>query len=242
MEGKPKPVGRKNSLANAFYRYINETSRIYDKEFYRKIFELRKDWFFTQKDGSDLKKKKLMEMAINGENKPSRNIPIGRSLNGYIQKGEPTYDESWSQKIRAARPDWFRKPTSTNKQELLRRAVAGEPKPLFTNEQKLASALQRYTKINSPCYDKAFDTDMRKVRPDWFNLSIDLSIQKKAELLGLARKGEKRPFWKSPLGQALTNHTSDTRVYDLNFDIEIRALAPNWFSGSKNKKKKKTKS
>lgn len=60
-------------------------------------------------------------------------------------------------------------------------------------------------------YDPEFNTEIRKLRPDWFS---NTASEAKPKLLRQAREGEARP----------------RQVYDPEFDKIIRELRPNWFT------------
>jgi hypothetical protein len=85
-----------------------------------------------------------------------------------------------------------------------------------------------YTNKNNGCYDAEFDTQIRELRPDWFENTARIN---KDELIAMAKRGEDRPNKrKHPLGGALISYISkNSKCYDAEFDAQIRELAPKWF-------------
>ena len=99
-------------------------------------------------------------------------------------------------------------------------------------EKSLAVALYYYTNQNSRLYDKDFDKEIRRLRPEWFLNSADI---KKGWLLELARSGQKRPSCSDSndeysLGIAFSSYTNqNSECYDAEFASQIRSLRPDWF-------------
>ena len=60
----------------------------------------------------------------------------------------------------------------------------------------------------------------------------------KAELLTMAREGQKRPHHASYLGNRLEAYISVNRNYDEKFASEIRYTAPQWFPELRTKRNK----
>jgi hypothetical protein len=116
------------------------------------------------------KKQRLREMAINGEPRPSQKTKIGRSLTQYTSPANTSYDREFHEEMKGLRPDWFVSQTQVateKKNELLRMARAGEPRPSH-DKTRIGQALSNYTRRNSPAYDPEFDKTIRSLRPDWF--------------------------------------------------------------------------
>ena len=116
---------------------------------------------------SDGNKKKLLEMASNGEAKPNqRKHKLGTALKSYTSNFSNSYDKAFTEEIKALRPDWFNKSTE-NKKQLLEMARNGESRP---NQRKheLGVALTNYTRPSSDCCDKEFREELERLRPDWF--------------------------------------------------------------------------
>jgi len=112
-----------------------------------------------------------------------------------------------------------------NKQQLLEMARNGEPKP--KKKTKLGSVFRNYIRLKGGCYDDVFDAEIRELRPDWF----DNSVQKKQRLLEMARKEHPIPKVRTHnLGIFLRIYTNPKNpCYDSNFSTEIRNLRPDWF-------------
>jgi hypothetical protein len=119
---------------------------------------------------ADHKKQLLLEMAGNGEPRPSQKTKIGRALSEYTKPSSIMYDAKFHKKMKKLKPDWFWSQTevaSQKKKELIRIAKNGEDRPSH-DKTKLGQALSNYTRKSSPAYDPAFDKTIRKLRPDWF--------------------------------------------------------------------------
>ena len=99
----------------------------------------------------------------------------------------------------------------------------------------LGQDLSGYIYKNCFSYDSKFDKKIRNLRPDWFPMNI---LEKKQEILFIAKNGENKPVYKKRgacLRKHLENYTHKDRCYDPEFDKQIRELRPDWFN---NKEKK----
>ena len=242
IPGSKRPNRRANEkerrLDSALCRYASKNSAYYDSAFDKKIRELRPDWF----EDITIKKKKerLLEIATTpGSKRPSNSSKdpeerqLGQALYSYSCRSKSAYDSVFDKEIRKLRPDWFENTADKKKEKLLEIAtIPGSKRPNAANN-KLGSALCRYTnkKIRAS-YDPVFDRKIRELRPDWFIKSrMDL---KKEKLLELARSGAKRPSSTAndpeKLGSALSSYTSKSQgTYDPVFTRRIRRLRPDWF-------------
>ena len=118
----------------------------------------------------DRNKQLLLEMAGNGESRPTQKTKIGRFLSEYTKPSSVMYDAKFHKKMKKLRPDWFLSQTeiaSQKKKELIRMAKNGENRPSH-DKTKLGQALSNYTRKSSYVYDPVFDKTIRKLRPDWF--------------------------------------------------------------------------
>ena len=213
----------------------------YDPEFDAEIRRLRPDWFRCRRKRGctrESKERKLLEMARNGEKRPSASSKnaeerrLGGVLCSYTSKNNKCYSREFDVEIREARPDWFDM-VAIDKRKLLEMARNGEKRPNNTSknteERHLGRALYNYiSKSRSRddrriSYDPEFYAEMRRLRPDWFE---DTTIPKKRKLLEMAKSGWKRPT--GILGQTLSRYTRPG-VFDQEFDREIRAARPDWF-------------
>ena len=106
-----KRPSQKTKLGRRLSDYTKKSSSNFDAKFYETISRLRPDWFLSQKEGASEKKKKLIEMAKNGENRPSEGhysrTGIGQALSNYTRKSSCVYDAEFDKLIRELRPDWF---------------------------------------------------------------------------------------------------------------------------------------
>ncbi len=243
--GEGRPVAQKHPLGYKLCNYTNPNASSYDPEFDKEIRELRPDWFANT---ADLSKQQLLEMARNGEARPTAGKhPLGEKICAYTSPNSQVYDSVFAKEIRELRPDWFVLASTLAKalakQQLLEMARNGEARPII-DKHPLGTKLSRYTNVSSGNqYDPKFDKEIRELRPDWFignpkytRSSISLAKQ---QLLEMARNGEARPVrGKHPLGRRLGKYTnaSNGTQYDPKFDKEIRALRPDWFDTAKQAK------
>ncbi len=207
-------------LSRGLVGYTCKSSGIYDVAFNKEIRELRPDWFVNS---ATAKKEELLELAKNGEPKPHHSSMLGSTLGSYICKVCSSYDAVFDKEIRELAPDWFVNPADANKEELLKLARSGEPRPY--HKTRLGKFLHSYINKGKK-YNSKFNTQIRESAPHWF---VNPATAKKEELLELAKNGEPKPYCKSKLGHALKSYTSKCNTsYDLDFDKQIRELAPGW--------------
>jgi hypothetical protein len=218
--GDPRP---ENKLLN---KYICKGSKQFDSNFLEEIKIIAPQWFLKKRD---VKKNELLELARNGEPKPKQrqNHPLGHLLAILINK--KSGDKEFNKQIRKLAPHWFISEHNAigNKQKLLEMAKNGEDKP----SNKLKSLLSNYLAKTGTSYDPIFDKEIRKLAPHWF-IIIDKTLDKKNKLLEMARKGEKRPSKKIPLGSALCCYVQKRKRndgYDPDFYEQIKKIAPHWF-------------
>lgn len=87
--------------------------------------------------------------------------------------------------------------------------------------------LARLVRLSSPGYDADFDSEIQRLRPDWFP-SKDKGV--KEELMRRAKTGRARPEHRSSLDNALIQILlSAGACYDPDFAGEIRRIRPDWF-------------
>ena len=104
--GESRPT-QKTKFGRCLSDYTKKSSRCFDANFYKTISKLRPDWFLSQKEGASQKKKKLIEMAKNGDKRPSFETKIGQALSNYTRESSFVYDIVFDKTIRKLRPDWF---------------------------------------------------------------------------------------------------------------------------------------
>jgi hypothetical protein len=100
QDKEPRPKGR---LATCRLWDLMKTDSI----FADKMKKLAPSWFVTQSDKSSDKKKTLLQMAKNGQNKPGWKTNLGMSLSSYIRTSHGCYDKDFASQIKSIRPDWF---------------------------------------------------------------------------------------------------------------------------------------
>jgi hypothetical protein len=181
------------------------------------------------------KKEELITMAKNKEPRPNKYThPLGTSLMTYtnykafLRRGNRSgYDAEFDRQIRILAPSWFVETARENKEKLLALASSGSPRPI--GKHKLANGLKRYTNENQNSYDQEFDLKIRNIAPSWF---IDIALEKKKQIIELAKTGIERPIaGKHPLGSCLSNYVSQKgRSFDKVFNQQIREIAPHWFN------------
>ena len=106
--GEAKP-SQKTKIGQSLVSYISKSSQIYDPVFSKSIRDLRPDWFLSKKEAINQKKQKLIQIARNGEARPSQKTKEGITLSRYTNKLRSSYCEKFDKTIRKLRPDWFRK-------------------------------------------------------------------------------------------------------------------------------------
>ena len=224
--GEPKPIQGKHPLGRVLCFYTNPNNSMYDYEFDKQIRKLTPDWFINTVDEN---KQKLLEMARNGDKKPSQKThQLGWVLWAYTNPNNSMYDYEFDKQVRKLRPDWFINTVDEKKQQLLDMARNGEPRP--NKKHPLGAMLGHYTNPNNSMYDYEFDKQIRKLRPDWFVLKSEIATQKRQQLLEIARNGKPRPNQKHPLVHVLGHYTSpSSKCYNAEFDKQIRKLRPDWF-------------
>jgi superfamily II DNA or RNA helicase len=184
----------------------------------------------------------------------------GRKRGGEeLESDRVQFSEGMRRAIRVKVVKPFNRDPDGKKKELLRMARAGEPRPhrgklsqsladycsrrgvafdaTFARQvrpahgSKLGMTLQHYL-IN----DNAFCQELKAIAPSrWFHATDPKA--KKDTLLALALEGKARPSWRTQLGQALSSYTRNSSSYDATFDVDIRRLAPLWFTGASSRVK-----
>jgi hypothetical protein len=104
---KPRP-SQKTKMGRVLSEYTKKSGDCFDVDFYRSIRKIRPDWFVSQKQIANQKKKKLIEMAKNGKKRPAyEKTRLGQALSNYTRKSSTVYDPIFDKTIRKLRPDWF---------------------------------------------------------------------------------------------------------------------------------------
>lgn len=101
--GDPK-LTKEHSLHSLFTKLVNRKGEDYDRTFRSKIKKANPAWLETS---ADIKKNKLIEMALNNEGRPKTGSPLYWALINYTSKGRSGYSQTFAKKIKKMRPDWF---------------------------------------------------------------------------------------------------------------------------------------
>lgn len=105
--GEPRP-SQKTPIGRSLSQYTSPSSTAYKKEFHREMKRIRPDWFVSQKEKTQEKKKILLDMARKGLPRPSHDkTRLGQALSNYTRKSSHVYDPEFDKTIRTLRPDWF---------------------------------------------------------------------------------------------------------------------------------------
>lgn len=103
-----KRPSQKTKIGRALSEYTKKSSKSFDAKFYEILKSLRPDWFLSQTEVANKKKETLIQMAKNGEKRPSHDkTRIGQALSNYTRKSSLVYDPVFDKLIRELRPDWF---------------------------------------------------------------------------------------------------------------------------------------
>lgn len=230
-----RPASEKTYLGNVLRKYTSNSKNnfCYDLEFDKKIRELNPDWFNKRK--ADENKKIIIEIAKNNEDLPDN---LKNVFSSYISEKNQCYDVEFEKEIKKINPKWLLNYKKYKKEKLLE---------LIRNDNfkkpngSLYSLLHSLIDKNNKFYDCNFEKEAKKLKPLWFTNKSKEILQKKEQLLEMAKKGEPRPQQgKHTLGYCLTGYTNrkNKGTYDEEFDKKIKELAPFWFNETKHIKNK----
>jgi superfamily II DNA or RNA helicase len=230
MAGKPKPK-LNTTLGRVLCNYAYHKAQYYDAAFDSKIRKLRPDWFVTPSDRIKQKQEILIRMARQAKPRPKAATPMGSALCGYTNTKSDRYDAEFDSEIRQLRPAWFavgRALAMAKRKKIFSMALGKAPRPHHSS--KLGQSFYGYTNPKASTYDAGFDSQIRKLRPDWFVTQYDRANEKKARLMELGAIASDKPKHHETLGRALYNYTyRKSETYDAAFDSKIRKLKPDWF-------------
>lgn len=215
----PRPINKKHPLGGRLSAYTSSGSKSYDREFDEEIRRVAPEWFF---DHVALNKSKLIELAKLGSKRPTHvKHPLGSALINYLKS-----DPAFANKIRSIAPHWLdttHQRRARYRNELLRIARSGQPKPKRPDNKALAEAFSTFTNQKRSGYDTDLTKELRSIVPGWF-------ITNKDRLLDLAKTGVDKPPSDHHLTHAFYQYTNEK---SRNFDRELRdkllTLAPHWF-------------
>lgn len=106
--GEPRPT-LKTKIGVCLSSYTRKSSAIYDPVFEESLRKVNPSWFITQHDKVAQNKEMYLEMARNGEPKPSVRTKEGWVLASYLNKKCKCYDAEFDAEIRRLAPHWFKK-------------------------------------------------------------------------------------------------------------------------------------
>ena len=207
-----------------------------DPESYRaalkigKVREIALEICKRNPSSSDIKKAQLLEMARNGEKRPTEKHQLGPALCSYTLKGK-TFDPDFTKQIKAIAPNWFVSRSNianTKKAQLLEIARNGDKRP--SRKTPLGIAIRNYMRKGGN-FDEDFTKQIKEIAPHWFENTANT---KKAQLLEMARNGDKKPHRETVPGTALHSYTTKGRdTFDEDFTKQIKEIAPHWFNSKK---------
>ena len=153
----------KTRLGKNLFRYTCKSTSEYNQEFDEKIRQLKPEWFDIAKRRVARNKQKLLDMAKNGCPPPPDGTTLNQSLRHYTCPNSTAYDPEFTAQLCKIAPLWI---VIGKKEKLLEMAKDGLPRPSY--ETVLGRSLIYYTSQSHNGYDPIFDTEIRKLRPDWF--------------------------------------------------------------------------
>ena len=157
QRGEPRPPWG-TALARCLAQYACKTSKF--PAFAKDIHATAPHWFQDQRVVA--MKTKLLEMAIDGKAKPSRNSVEGKRLATYLCKAHPCYDAEFRSHIEAANSNWVRNGNAQDTiQDLLRLAATGCDRP--APRSSMETAIHRHAKVGSE-----LNHELRRLAPHWF--------------------------------------------------------------------------
>lgn len=232
--GELRPSSRRHPLGQSLSSYTGGKHQCYDPIFTKHIKQVAPTWFNV----ANRKKKRLIQMAKNGESRPKSSSKLGSVLCQYIskKKGNSAYDLNFTKEIKKFAAHWFVNTAEEKRKKLLEMAKRGEKKPKC-GKHPLGFHLSRYLNPLSECYNKKLVEELQIFAPSWLIGPSDVVNQNKEKLLSIARSGKSRPNVKRHiLGSSLCCYSSPTsNSYDPDFVDQIKRIAPHWF-GCEHKK------
>lgn len=174
---------------------------------------------------STFKKNVLIDMAKSGNKKPNDKTLLFNALRNYTNRASIAFDEGFTSKIKEIRPDWFTKSKEQIKEQVIRYIKENSKKPHCGS--LICRKLKEYINPMNKNYDPQINALVRSLRNEWFS---DANIERKKQLLKIAKKGEKRPNCLESLGRHLCIYVSKNhKYYDEEFANKIKKLRPDWF-------------
>jgi hypothetical protein len=124
----------------------------------------------------------------------------------------------------------FKGNVEANIEALIELARRGESRP--DKHSVLGRGLIHYTSPKHGCYRVGFSEEIRTLVPHWFVRGKPGNVDSNRQaLLEMARRGEPRPLYRTPLGKALGHYTDpNSSSYRRVFEQEIKTLAPSWLT------------
>lgn len=225
LRGDPRPT-KSHPLGLALQRYTSPKAS--DQDYRRLLYSKRPDWFVSQTERANEWKEKLLDLARSGADRPKNGTVLATRLKSYIQLGSSCYDENFAKKIKEIAPGWLVRQSIKDKQTLLEMARLGEEKP--HKSTPLGKKLNRYLNPKWWHYDEKFAAKIKEYAPHWIIERKNNVVEKKKQILELAKLGQPKPHCKTELGRAFTSYTSPSQpMFDATFTADLRELRPDWF-------------
>lgn len=224
-QGKKRP-SQKTKIGLQICYFTNPNHPRYNKEFANKIKKIRPDWF---RNSSDIAKKKLIEMARKGKDKPNIKTSLGRKFYRYaIEKGS-CFDPDFKEDIKKANSSWLNtgcKKVESKKQKLI--GLLKNKKLKISDFGDLKCSFYYYMKN-----DKGFRNIVQKLRPD-LSFFIREKIEKprtfnrKNKITNLLRNKTPKSKFSHEDKMAIKRYTTSSSSFDPKFTKTFKKLAPNW--------------
>lgn len=107
--GKNRP-NQKTKIGQAFSSYVSKSNGAYDADFKQKIKNINPNWFIPiHVQNGNKKKEALIQMAKDGEKKPSISTSLGLAFRSYTINSSHCRDAVFTDTIKSIRPDWFKR-------------------------------------------------------------------------------------------------------------------------------------
>lgn len=234
---KPKPKST-SKLGLALRRYTDKKCPRCDHSFRKNIKKLAPEWLVIQTEAANSVRERLLRLARKRGPKPLGNL--GKALYRSTKKGCTSYNLEFVEKIKKIAPHWLlhrSQITEGKKNELLKMARRGEPKP--DRKTPLGNELHSYLCESSTSYDSSFKKKIGKAAPSWVITKKQIVCGKKEFLLDMARRGKSKPRHDTKIADLFYAYTSKkSPSYDPAFTRKIKRLAPNWLVKPSDQKKK----
>lgn len=161
------------------YKLLINSSESFKENKRKSLFEL------LNKNDPDSKKNKLIEMAKNGEKKPSSKTKLYQSLAGYTNKKSPVFDAIFYNKIKNIRDDWFKE------NQFFKRDFFIKIKSIKDLTRKDFLYLQCYTSKKSKHYDSEFVEKIKQKLPEILDEKLRKENRSERHIDGIRKNASK---------------------------------------------------